>query len=532
MRRFVYSILSAVLIAGLSINDVAAQDSFDIVIRGGRIIDGTGNPWFGADVGIRDQRIVQIGNLEDASADRVIDATGLVVAPGFIDPHTHAIRGIFDVPGAESALLQGVTTLTEGNDGSSPYPIDDHLARIESAGISPNWAVYIGQGTIRSTVMGTENRPANSEEMERMRELVAEAMEHGALGISTGLLYVPGNFTPTEEIVDLSSVVAGYGGIYISHMRDEVTGLLDSVNETIRIGEEAGLPVQITHHKVVGSANWGNSVDSLALIDAARARGVDITLDQYPYTAAQSGITSIVPQWAQEGGTEALIERFGDPEIRAEIKAGIVDRILYDRGGGDPANVSISLCRWDRSIEGKNLAEIAIERGLEPTPEDAAEVIIDIIRGGGATAVFHAMSEEDVERIMQHPATAIGSDGPISVFGTGAPHPRQYGTFARVLGEYVRERGILTLEEAVRKMSGATAQRLGIRDRGVLREGFYADIAVFDAENIRDLATFEDPNQYAVGMRFVLVNGTVVVDEGTHTGARPGQVLHGPGFVE
>jgi N-acyl-D-amino-acid deacylase len=531
MHRLLCSALLTSLVVGLSVTHASAQETFDVLIRGGHVIDGTGNPWFAADVGIRDQRIVRIGNLDKAEADRVIDASGLIVAPGFIDPHTHAIRGIFDVPEAESALLQGVTTLLEGNDGTSPYPIDEHLERIESIGISPNWAVYVGQGTIRSAVMGTENRPANSEELDRMRELVTEAMEHGAIGISTGLLYVPGNFTPTEEIVDLARIVADYGGIYISHMRDEVVGLLDSVKETIQIGEEAGIPVQITHHKVVGSANWGTSVASLALIDEARARGIDITMDQYPYTAAQSSIASIVPQWAQEGGDEALIERFDDPAVRVKIKAGIVDRILYDRGGGDPANISISLCRWDPSIDGKSIAEIAIERSLEPTPENGAEVIIHIIRGGGAQAVFHAMSEEDVERIMQHPATAIGSDGPLSVFGTGAPHPRQYGTFARVLGEYVRERSLLTLEDAIRKMSSATAQRLGIRDRGILREGFYADVAVFDAGNIRDLATFEDPNQYAEGMEFVLVNGVVVVDEGTHTGERPGQVIHGPGFA-
>ena len=395
MRRLLFSFFLAGLIWGLSPAVATAQERFDVLILGGRVIDGTGNPWFRADVGIQGQRVVRIGNLGNADAERVIDATGLVVSPGFIDPHTHAIRGIFDVPKAESALLQGVTTLLEGNDGTSPYPINRHLEEIQATGISPNWALFVGQGTIRSTVMGTEDRPANSEEMERMKELVAEAMEQGAMGISTGLLYVPGNFTPTEEIVELSRVAADHGGIYISHMRDEVAGLLDSVNETIRIGAEAGIPVQITHHKVVGSDNWGDSVDSLRLIDEARARGIDITMDQYPYTAAQSGITSIVPQWAQEGGTEALIERFNDPTIRREIKAGIVDRILHDRGGGDPANVSISLCTWDRSIEGKNLAEIAAERGLEPTPENAADVIIDVIRGGGAEAVFSAMSEDD-----------------------------------------------------------------------------------------------------------------------------------------
>lgn len=517
------------LSAGLFIAEAIGQEMFDVIIRGGRIVDGTGNPWFQGDVGILDGRILRIGDLSGALGTRVLDATGLIVAPGFIDPHTHAIRGIFDVPGAESALLQGVTTLIEGNDGSSPYPIDTHLEKIQGTEISPNWALFLGQGTIRSVVMGSEDRPATSEEMERMKELVAESMEHGAIGISTGLFYVPGSFTPTEEIIALSQVVAGYGGIYISHMRDEVAGLLESVSETILIGEEAGIPVQITHHKAVGRANWGKSAQSLKLIDEARSRGIDITVDQYPYTASQTGITALVPQWAQEGGEQELIRRIQEPRLRTRIKREIINKILYGRGGGDPTNVVIGQCEWNPSLEGKNLAEIATDRHMDPTVENVADVVMDLIRDGGARAIYHAMSEEDVERIMQHPTTAIGSDGPLSVFGVGVPHPRQYGTFARVLGYYVRERGIITLEEAIRKMTAATAQRLGIRDRGILREGFYADVTVFDAENIRDLATFEDPHQYAKGVEFVLVNGVIVVNDGVHTGERPGKVIYGPG---
>ena len=526
MRRFC---LVLVVISVLAPNALA-QGDFDIVIRGGRVVDGTGNPWIRADVGIRDDRIVRIGDLRQATAEQVIDADGLVVAPGFIDPHTHAVRGIFDVPTADSALLQGVTTLIEGNDGSSPYPIADHLERIQTTGISANWALFVGQGTVRSQVIGAEDRPATPPEMDQMKRLVADAMEQGALGISTGLFYIPGSFTSTEEVIELSKEAARYKGIYISHMRDEVGGLLDSVRETIRIGEEAGLPVQMTHHKVVGKDLWGASVDSLRLVDEARARGVDITMDQYPYTASQTGITALVPQWAQEGGNERLIERLQDPTTREEVRIGIVDRILHDRGGGDPKNVFISSCTWDTSLEGKNLAEITADRGMEPTSDNAAVVVMDLITSGGARAVYHAMSEEDVERIMQHPATAIGSDGPLSVFGEGTPHPRQYGTFARVLGYYVREQGILRLEEAVRKMTSATAQRLGLRDRGLLRQGYLADVAIFDPDEIRDTATFEDPHQYAVGVRFVIVNGEIVVAEGRHTGIRPGRVIHGPGF--
>lgn len=524
--------ITATLVAlMLSASPAIAQDdqSFDLILRGGRVVDGTGNPWMRADVGVRGDRIAHIGDLSDAVARRDIDASGLVVAPGFIDPHTHAVRGIFDVPTADNYLLQGVTTLTEGNDGSSPYPVGAHLARVAATGISPNWAVFVGQGTIRGEVVGPDDREPTPDELDRMRALVAEAMEQGALGLSTGLFYVPGSFTSTEEVIELSKVAGAHGGIYISHMRDEAQRLLDSVRETIRIGEEAGLPVQMTHHKAISRDMWGRSVDSLALVDAARARGVDITIDQYPYTASQTTINALVPQWAQAGGRDELVARLEDPETRRRIKGEIVDRIEHDRGGGDPQNVVIGLCVWDRSLEGKNLAEILIERGIEVTLPNAADLVMDIIARGGARAIYHAMDEADVERIMQHPVTAIGSDGGVSVFGQSVPHPREYGTFARVLGRYVRERGVLTLEEAVRKMSGATAQRLGLQDRGRLREGLFADIAVFDASRIQDRATFAEPHQYAEGMVYVLVNGTLVVDGGRHTGARPGRVLYGPG---
>ena len=515
----------------LSAAPLAAQDAerFDLLIRGGRVVDGTGNPWLRADVAVRGDRIARIGHLPDADADRILDAGGLVVAPGFVDPHTHAVRGIFDVPTADNYLLQGVTTLTEGNDGSSPWPIGEHLARIADAGVSPNWAVFAGQGTIRRTVMGSDDREPTRDELDRMRALVAQAMEEGAFGLSTGLFYVPGSFTAAEEVIALSAVAAGYGGIYISHMRDEALGLLDSVRETIRIGAEAGIPVQITHHKALGRGAWGRSADSLALVDAARARGIDVTIDQYPYTASQTSITAVVPQWAQAGGTQALIARLRDPETRRRIREEIVHRIEHDRGGGDPANVVIGLCAWDRSLEGKSLADVLAGRGVEATLAHAADLVMEIVENGGARAIYHAMDEGDVERIMRHPATAVGSDGGVSVFGAGVPHPREYGTFARVLGRYVRERGVLTLEEAVRKMSGATAARLGLQDRGLLREGFFADVAVFDPGRIIDRATFEDPHRYADGVEYVLVNGILVVDGGAHTGARPGRVLHGPG---
>ena len=526
MKHLFRPLAFLLLVAG----GAAFGQDYDVLISGGRIVNGSGNPWFEADIGVSGDRITAIGDLSGATAATQIDASGLIVAPGFIDPHTHAIRGIFDVPTADSALLQGVTTLTEGNDGSSPWPIAEHYREIEALRISPNWAVFIGQGTVRSEVIGAEDREPTPAELEQMKTMIARAMEEGALGISTGLFYVPGSFTSTEEVIELSTVAAEYGGIYISHMREEAAQLIDSVNETIRIGEEAGIPVQMTHHKVIGAPNWGASVDSLRLVDEARARGVDITIDQYPYTASQTGINALIPQWAQEGGNDALLARLDSEETRQTIKNEVVERILFDRGGGDPANVFISRNSWDPSMAGKNLAQLTIEAGMDPSPENAAEVVFDILRNGGATAVYHAIGPDDVDRIMRHPATAIGSDGPVGIFGEGAPHPRQYGTFARVLGHYVRERGVISLEQAIRKMTSMTAQRLSIQDRGLIAEGFFADVAIFDADEIIDRATFEDPHQYAVGMKHVLVNGEIVVRDGAHTGSRPGRVLRGPGY--
>ena len=523
--------ISSVTLLALLLPSFGNSQDYDLIIRGGKVVDGSGNPWYHADIAIKNDRIAEIGQLSNHEAKRVIDAHGLVVAPGFIDPHTHALRGIFEVPNAESALLQGVTTLTEGNDGSSPYPIDRHYADIDNLRISPNWAVFVGQGTIRQRVIGFGLRKATPDEMERMKQMVRDAMEQGALGISTGLFYVPGSFTSTEEVIELSKVAAEYNGIYISHIREEAAQLIDSVQETIRIGEEANIPVQITHHKVIGVENWGASIESLRLVDEARKRGVDVTIDQYPYTASQTSINALIPQWAQAGGREEMLSRINSAETYSTIKNEVVAKILYDRGGGDPKNVFISRNSWDPDMAGKNLAELAIDAGLEPTPENAADVVFDIIRGGGATAVYHAIGPEDVDRIMQHPATAIGSDGPVGVFGEGAPHPRQYGTFARVLGLYVRERQILSLEEAIRKMSSQSARRLGIHDRGLITKGYFADIAIFDPDEIIDKATFENPHQYAIGTKFVLVNGAVVVENGQHTGARPGRILHGPGYL-
>jgi dihydroorotase/N-acyl-D-amino-acid deacylase len=503
---------------------------FDIVIRNGTIVDGSGDEAYKKDIGIINDQIIKIGDLSNHSSRITIDATNLIVSPGFIDTHTHAIRGIFDVPTAESSLLQGITTLTDGNDGTSPYPIDEHYQKIEHTKISPNWAVFVGQGTIRQEVMGLENRDPTDSELSKMEMLIKEAMEDGALGISTGLFYVPGSFSSTSEVISLSKIAASYGGIYISHMREEAVDILKSVNETINIGIEAKIPVQITHHKIIGKDNWGLSYETLKLVDNAIAEGVKVSIDQYPYTASQTSIRALIPQWAQAGGRNSLLARIDDPKTRQLIIDGIIERILFDRGGGHPKNIFISKSSWDTSMEGKNLAELCIERNLEPSPYNAAIVVFEIIKGGGATAVYHAINSDDVDRIMQHPMTSIASDGPITVFGVGSPHPRTYGTFARVLGRYVRDRNILSLEEAIRKMTSLPAHILSINKRGLLREGYYADITIFNSETVIDKATFEDPHQYAVGINTVLVNGVIVVENGLHNGNRPGRVLRGPGY--
>ncbi|HUA87598.1 MAG TPA: D-aminoacylase [Bryobacteraceae bacterium] len=506
----------------------AFSQSLDLIVTGAKVIDGSGDPWFYADVGVKGDTIVALGDLHAASAARRIDGQGLVVAPGFIDIHTHSRRGIFAHPAAENYIRQGVTTLMEGPDGSSPLPIKPFLDRVAAAHPAPNFGTFAGQGSIRQAVMGLVNRPATAEELEKMRQITRQAMLDGAFGVTTGLFYVPGNFTPTEEVIAVEKVAGEMGGMHHSHMRDEAAGILDSVRETIRIGEEGHMPTQITHHKIIGKANWGKSVETLKLVDEARARGVDVTIDQYPYTASSTGTASLIPQNYQEGGQKALIERLDTVDTRARIKIAIVERIKFDRGGGDPANVVMASCAWNHALDGKNLAQITKDRGREVTFENAAETAMEIQHSGGCSAVFHAISEEDVQRIMKYPFTMVASDGEIPTFGQGAPHPRSYGTNVRVLGRYVRELHVITLEDAVHKMSGLPAQRLKLYDRGLIRPGMKADLAIFDPATVADTATFEKPHSYAVGVKYVVVNGKIVIDDGKLTNERPGRILYGP----
>ena len=499
--------------------------TFDVLIVGGRVIDGTGAPWTMADVGIVGDRIAQIGRLAGLAAARRIDAAGLVVAPGFVDPHAHARDRLFDLPTADGYLFQGITTVVDGNDGSSPLPLAPFLARAEDGRFAINLASFVGHGTIRERVMGTANRRATPAELAGMRTLVTQAMRDGALGLSTGLAYVPGTYAETSELIELSRVVASLGGIYASHMRDEGGGVIASVRETIRIGEAAGVPVHISHHKVGGRRQFGQSVETLALMGAARGRGVDVTFDQYPYTASQTGLSLIFPRWAL--ADDGLAERLADPKARAEVKAGMLD-FIDERFGDDPSRIQLVRCGFDPALAGRTIADLLKADGRPLTQSATADMVIELQVKGGCSAIFHAYDERDVERLMTSAFGMIGSDGSLTALGDGAPHPRAFGTYPRVLGRYVRERGLITLEEAVRKMTSFPASRLGLADRGLLAPGLAADITIFDPDTVVDRATFTDPHHYAEGIRHVLVNGTVVVDDGRHTGARPGRVLRGP----
>ena len=453
-----------------------------------------------------------------------------MIAPGFIDIHSHARTTILEVPAAENYLRQGVTSIIEGPDGSSPIPIKPFLDKVAAVHVTVNFGTFIGQGSVRETVIGLVNRQATPDEIDKMRSLVREGMADGAFGLSTGLFYVPGTFTPTAEVIELAKVAGSLGGIHISHMREETTKVVDSVRETIEIGEQGGLPTQVTHHKIIGKASWGKTVDTLRLIDEARSRGVDATIDQYPYTASATAIASaLLPSWALEGGREAPLKRIQDARSREEILADTIALLRDARGGGDPQNVQLSRCQWDPSLDGKRLGDVTKGRGLESTLRNAAETVLWIVERGGCGGIYHAIDEQDLQRVLRHPATMIASDGGVPVFGQGAPHPRNYGTISRVLGRYVLDLKVITLEDAVRKMTSFPAQRLGLADRGILREGLKADIAVFNPDTVRDRATFEEPHQYSEGVSLVVVNGEVVFDNGAVTAARPGRILYGPG---
>lgn len=507
---------------------VTTTRPYDVLIRSGTVVDGSGGPGFPSDVAVRGDRIVRVARegISPEEAALVLEAEGLVVAPGFIDNHAHIQTTIHEHPLAENFTRQGITTILASlHSGDQPWPLDAYMASLE---VAPNVGFFAGHTWTRKQVLGLENRAPTAEELEEMKKLVEETMKQGALGLSTGLLYVPANYATTEEVIELAKVAARYGGIYVSHMRDEATGLLDSVAEVIRIAREAGLPGQVQHHKAVGEPQWGWSEKTLAMIDEARAEGIDIKLDLYPYTASSTTSRILFPQWALAGGQGALAERLADPETRARIEGEMREIFLDKRTGNDISRVQFRTVPFDRGYNGKTLADLAADRGLPNDVATGIQLVIELQLKGGFSAIYHSMNDEDVKRIMRHPFAMIETDGDPVSYGMGYPHPRSYGTFPRVLGRYVRDLGVLSLEEAVRRMTSLAADQIGQNERGRIAENMLADITVFDAETISDRATYTDPHQYSVGVRHILVNGVPIMKNGALTGARPGRVLEGP----
>lgn len=502
---------------------------YDIIVRNGTVLDGTGAAGVRADVAIVGNRIVRVSSspLNPADARRVIDATGLTVVPGFIDLHAH-LEPLLQLPGAESHVRQGVTLALGGPDGGGPWPFGAYLDSADRAGLGINVAFLTGHNTIRKEVMGTENRAPTGAELARMRTMVAQAMNEGAFGLSTGLRYVPGYYSNVDEVVALSVEAAKRGGIYTSHLREEGVGLLAGVAEALEIGRRASIPVVLTHHKAIGRAAWGKSVITLGMVDSARKAGTDVMIDQYPFTASFTGLDVLVPPWALAGGAAELRRRLESPALKDSITRGIIDLVLNDRGGGDLHRVQFAIVTWDRSLQGRTLHDWAVQRGMPSTPESAATLILEGVLKGGAGMVYHVIDEADVRRIMAHPQTMIASDGRLTKLGDGVPHPRNYGTFPRVLGRYVRDEHVLTLEQAVHKMTGMPAARLNLRDRGCLRAGCVADVTIFNAATVKDVGTFTDPHHYPEGIPWVLVNGEPVIADGVFTAARPGRVVRRP----
>lgn len=522
---------------------------FDLIIENGMVYDGTGNPWFKADIGIENGLISKIGNLQNVAAAERIDAAGLAVSPGFIDIHCHSDALMFLKDRNQGKIRQGVTTEVNGNCGQSLLTVTqenlallkkmmepfnggaevpwnwkgagEYFDSVEKQGTMVNVASLVGHGTLRIAVMGYDKRDARDDEMETMKRLLAQAIDDGAFGLSSGLVYAPGNFVKSEELVELSKVAAAKGGIYTTHMRSESDELIEAVQETIAIGESTGIPIQISHHKAAGRANWGKCRKTLQLIDEARRKGIDVTCDAYPYVAGNSAMTSLLPPWAHEGGVDKLLERLRSPETRQRMRKDILDGIpgwqnFFHANGWE--NIVISSCLRNTSYEGKSIQTIADERSADPT-----EVLFDLLEEDVETLVLYFMiAEEDVTYILQHPAVMVGSD---AILSPGKPHPRFYGTFPRVLAKYSRQEKAFSLQEAIRKMTSMPAQRLGIRDRGIIREGTWADITVFNPETVEDKATFIQPVQYAAGMEYVIVNGVVAVRKGNYTGSLSGKVI-------
>lgn len=495
--------------------------SYDLVLRNGRVVDGTGNPARFVDVAVKNGRIVAVGRVS-GSATTEVDVRGLVVAPGFIDVHTHA-EDIDDLPRGENFVRMGVTTLVLGNCGGSVRNVGDFFRRLDATNVSPNVATLIGHGTVRERAMGGEfDRLPTAEELERMKQSVEQAMKDGAVGISTGLIYLPGTFAKTDEIVELAKVIGKYNGVYASHMRNEGSEIFRALEELFRISREGGLRAHISHIKLSGKSNWGQTDKIVSAIERARAEGLDITQDQYGYTASSTSISTLIPKKYREGG------KFGQYFSNETTKAEMVEemRSKKERGGRDDYSYAVvASCKHDRSLNGLNIAQVAKKLRGSDALDDQIETILQIQKNGGASGVFHSMDELDVQNFMRHPNTMFASDSGVRRFNEGVPHPRGYGNNARILARYVRDLKVLRLEDAVRRMTSLPATTFGLKNRGFIREGYWADLVVFDLAKVQDNATFESPHQYATGFARVFVNGVEVVKDDKHTNAKPGRAV-------
>lgn len=506
---------------------LAAQTNCDILIKNGKIINGTGNNWFYGDVAVRDGKILAVGKLNNYSATKTVDAKGLIVAPGFIDVHGHIESGVMETPTANNYILDGVTTVVTGNCGSSAADLAKFFQRVDSVKPSINVAALIGHNTVRQAILNRENRAPTAEEQQKMEALVEKAMYDGAVGMSTGLIYIPGAFAKTEEVVGLAKRASSLQGIYASHIRNEENQAIEAINEAIEVGKQANIPVQISHFKIGGKKNWGKSNITLGLVEQARRDGWDVTIDLYPYTASSTNLGVRMPEWAFAGGNDSLLARLHNADTRKKIKKEMLEQ-LYSYKFKNYSYAVVAGYPADSSYNGKSISEINLLMGRKAKATEEAETIMDMIEKGGAQMVYHSMNETDVKYIMQYPFCMVGADAGIPVPGKGMPHPRGYGTNARILGKYVREDKVISLEEAIRRMTSLAAQKFQLKDRGILQEGYAADIVVFDEKVISDKATFEQPHQYSVGFQYVFVNGVLEVEEGKHTGGRGGKPLYGP----
>ena len=503
-----------------------SAETYDLVITNGRIIDGTGNPWFRGEIGINNGRIVKVGRVGTRTGRQTIDAHNQIVAPGFIDVHTH-VEDIFGNPSAENFVRMGVTSLVTGNCGGSVTDVAGFLGHFGEKPLTVNLATLIAHGSVRAKVMGLDDRAPTPDEQQKMNAIVEQAMKDGAVGLSTGLIYVPGTFAKTDEVVELAKVASKYGGVYASHIRDEGNGVAAAINEAINIGEQAKMPVEISHFKISSKALWGESPMTIGLVKAARDRGLTVTVDQYAYTASSTSLDVRLPNWVVAGGRSEGRKRVADAEMRKKIVAEM-KADLKEKNFKDYSFAYVASYRANPEFNGKNIAEIAqMVRGKKKVDAQIDQVL-EMYDKGGASMVYRVMDENDVQNIMRQPFTMIASDSGVREFGAGVPHPRGYGNNARVLGHYVRDLKIITLEDAIRKMTSLPAQTFNLRDRGQIREGFAADIVIFDETKISDKATFEQPHQYAEGFSTVIVNGKVVFDGTKMTGVTPGQALRLP----